>query len=170
MMGRSLLIVGALGTVGVVVTAVLGYGLHSPGDPGMPRHIIAALASLLPVMFSHVWILLYLLGTGRVIRDAVRESGMDPSPLAESRRLRRVCYSWLLLAAGLVLADFLLGSAVAANAARPWAHHGLFWAAVAAQGIALWSEWRGLAANERLLGEVDRRLAAAPESAAPAGA
>ena len=56
------------------------------------------------------------------------------------------------------------------NAARPWVHHALFWAAVVAQGVALWSEWRGLAANERLLGEVDRRLAAAPESAEPAGA
>jgi hypothetical protein len=176
MMGRSLLIVGLLGTVGVVVTAGLGYGLHSPGDPGMPRHIIAALASILPVMFSHVWILLYLLGTGKVIRDAAREAGqtdLDPAPLmAESRRLRRVCYSWLLLAAGLVMADFLLGSAVAANAARPWIHHALFWAAVAAQGIALWSEWRGLAANERLLGEVDRRLvsaASASASSVPAG-
>lgn len=161
MMGRSLLIVGVLGTVGVAVAGGLGFGLHSPSDPGMPKHVIAALVATLPVLFSHCWILLYLLGTGRVIRDAVREGGPDPGLLAESRRLRRVCYAWLLLAAGLVAADFLLGGAVAARAVSAWVHHALFWTALVAQGIALAAEWRGLAANERLLGEVDQRLVAA---------
>jgi hypothetical protein len=161
MMGRSLLFVGLLGTVAVVVAGVLGFGMHSPSDPGMPKHVIAALVASLPVLFSHCWILLYLLATGRVIGDAVREGGLDPALLAESRRLRRVCYAWLLLAAGLVAADFLVGGAVASNAAKPWVHQALFWAALAAQGIALWAEWRGLTANERLLGEVDQRLVAA---------
>ena len=161
MMGRSLLFVGLLGTVALAVAGGLGFGLHSPSDPGMQRHVVAALVASLPVLFSHSWILLYLLGTGKVIGTAVRDGGLDPALLAESRRLRRVCYAWLLLAAGLVAADFLIGGAVAANAARPWVHHALFWTAFAAQAIALWAEWRGLTANERLLGEVDGRLVAA---------
>jgi hypothetical protein len=169
MMGRSLLIVGALGTAGVAVTAGLGYGLRSPADPGMPAHIIAALASTLLLMFSHSWILLYLLGTGKVIRDAVREGGLDPAPLAAARRLRRVCCSCLLAAAALVLATFLVGGAVAAKGVPSWVHHLLFWAAVLDQGLALWVEWRRLAANERLLADVDRRLVAAA-SPVPAGA
>jgi hypothetical protein len=161
MMGRSLLVVGALGTVGVVVTAVLGYGLSSPADAGMPAHIIAALASSLMLMFAHSWILLYLLGTGRVIRGAVREAGLDPSLLTASRRLRGVCYVCLLAAAVLVTATFLVGGAVAAKGVPSWVHHLLFWAAAAVQAIALWIEWRSLAANERLLVDVDRRLVAA---------
>jgi hypothetical protein len=168
-MGRSLWILGALATVGVAVTAALGYGLESPGDPGMPRHIIAALASSLPLMLAHSWILLYLLGTGKVIRDAVREGGLDPSPLARSRRLRRVCYPVILLAAALVMATFLVGGAVASRSVPPWVHHALFWAAIAVQAGALWVEWWGLAGNESLLVEVDRRLiAASPVSAASA--
>ena len=169
MMGRSLLIVGALGTAGVVVTAGLGYGLSSPADPGMPTHIIAALASSLLVMFSHSWILLYLLGTGRMIRSTVREGGLDPALLAESRRLRRVGYPCLLATAALVMATFLVGGAVAGKGVPPWVHHLLSWVAVAAQGFALWIEWRTLAANERLLVDVDRRLVAA-SAPAPAGA
>jgi uncharacterized membrane protein required for colicin V production len=161
MMGRSLLIVGALGTAGIVVTAALGYGLSSPADAGMPTHVIAALASSLMLMFSHSWILLYLLGTGKVIRGAVREGGLDPSLLAVSRRLRGVCYSCLLAAAVLVMATFLVGGAVAAKGVPPWVHHLLFWIAAALQAIALWIEWRTLAANERLLVDVDRRLVAA---------
>ena len=165
-MGRSLWFLGALATAGVAVTAGLGYGLHSPADPGMTRHVLAALASILLLMLSHGWILLYLLGTGKVMRDAVREGELDPALLAESRRLRRVCYPMILLAAALVLATFLAGGVVAAKGAPPWVHHVLFWAAIAVQAGALWIEWRGLATNERLLVEVDRGLIAA--SAAPA--
>jgi hypothetical protein len=163
MMGRSLLIVGALGTVGVVVAAGLGYGLSSPADAGMPNHIVAALVAILLAMFSHSWILLYLLGTGRLIRAAVREEGLDPALLAESRRLRRVCYACLLTAAALVMATFLVGGAVAGKGVTPWVHHLLSWVAVAVQGLALWIEWRTLAANERLLGNVDQGLVAASQ-------
>jgi hypothetical protein len=162
MMGRSLLFVGVLGTVGVMVAAGLGYGLSSPADAGMPNHVVAALVAILLLMFSHSWILLYLLGTGKLIRDAVREGALDPAPLAESRRLRRVCYPVILTAAVLAMATFLVGGAVAGRAASPWIHQTLFWAALAVQGCALWLEWRGLAANERLLVDVDRRLTTAP--------
>lgn len=160
-MGRSLWFLGALATVGVVVTAVFGYGLHSPADPGMPRHVVAALASTLPLMLAHSWTLLYLLGTGKVIRDAVREGGLDPDLLARSRHLRRICYPAILLAALLIMATFLVGGSVAAKSAPPWVHQALFWAAIAAQAGALWVEWWGLAGNESLLVEVDRRLVAA---------
>ncbi|HET9210723.1 MAG TPA: hypothetical protein VFR03_10015 [Thermoanaerobaculia bacterium] len=168
-MGRSLWFLGALATVGIAVTAALGFGLSSAADPGMPRHVIAALASTLPLMLAHSWILLYLLGTGKVVRDAVREGGLDPAPLARSRHLRRICYPVILLAAVLVMATFLVGGAVAANSVPAWVHQTLFWTAIAVQALALWIEWWGLAGNESLLVEVDRRLiAAAPVSAAGA--
>ena len=163
MMGRSLLIVGALGTVAVAVAGGLGYGLSSPADAGMKPHIVAALVAILLVMFAHSWILLYLLGTGRMIRDAVREGGLDAALLAESRRLRRVCYACLVAAAALVMATFLVGGAVAGKGATPWVHHLLAWVAIAVQGLALWIEWRTLAANERLMGNVDQGLVAASQ-------
>ena len=171
MMGRSLLLVGALATAGVAVAAGLGYGLKSPADAGMPRHVVVALAATLALMFSHSWILIYLAGTGKVIRDAAREGGLGPAVLAESGRLRRICYPASLLAALLVLAAFLAGGAVATKAAEPWVHHLLFWIAIVVQAGALGLEGWGLAANERLLVDVDRRLAAASAAtAAPAGA
>ncbi|HEY4595872.1 MAG TPA: hypothetical protein VIJ02_05680, partial [Thermoanaerobaculia bacterium] len=69
-------------------------------------------------------------------------------------------------AIALVMATFLVGGAVAARSVSPWVHQTLFWAAAAAQVGVLWVEWWGLAGNERLLVEVDRRLvAAAPVSA-----
>ena len=43
-----------------------------------------------------------------------------------------------------------------------WVHHLLFWAALAAQARTLWIEKGVLDANERLMAEIDRRLALAP--------
>lgn len=161
MMGRSLLIVGVLATVGFIAAAALGYGLASPADPELPRHVLAALASSLFALFCHCWILLYLIGTGRVIRGAVREGGLDPALVADAGRLRRVAYPCLLLASALVIATFVLGAGVTANLFPSRAHHILFYVATIAQGTALWIEARVLAGNERLLVDVDGRLAAA---------
>jgi hypothetical protein len=65
MMGRALLIVGFMATLGVVATAVLGYLLNAPADPEMPRHVLVGLASSLLLLFSHCWIMFYLIGTGK---------------------------------------------------------------------------------------------------------
>ncbi|HEV8580024.1 MAG TPA: hypothetical protein VGX68_13200 [Thermoanaerobaculia bacterium] len=160
MMGRALLIVGAMATLGVVATAVLGYLLGSPADPDMPRHVLVGLASSLLLLFSHCWIMFYLIGTGKAIKDAVREHGLDPAFVEETKRFKNASYPWLMLAMALVMATFILGGGVATGSLPAWVHHVLFYAAVVAQTYALWIEQRVLVDNERLMAEVDRRLAA----------
>ncbi|HEX9944342.1 MAG TPA: hypothetical protein VGG03_20220 [Thermoanaerobaculia bacterium] len=169
MMGRALLIVGALATLGVIASAVLGYLLKSPTDANMPLHVLVGLASSLLLLFSHCWIMFYLIGTGKAIKDAVRENGLDPAFAEETKRFKNLSYPWLMLAMALVMATFILGGGVATGSVPKWVHHGLFYAAIAAQVYALWVERRVLDENERLMADVDRRLAAAP-SAARAGA
>jgi RsiW-degrading membrane proteinase PrsW (M82 family) len=164
-MGRALLIVGLLATLGFIASAALGYGLRGTADSGMPRHVLVALASSLLVLFSHCWILFYLAGTGRAIRGAVRSSGLDPALARETGRLKAASYPWLLLASALVVATFVLGCGVATTSVKPIVHHVLFYAALAAQGYALWVERRVLDANERLLADVDERLVALPATA-----
>lgn len=157
-MGRSLLILGALATAGMAVAAVLGYGLDGSADPALTGHLLASLASTLMLVFSHCWILLYLLGTGRAVRDAVKEFHLEPEVIAASRALRRRSIPLLLLAAGLVMATFFLGIAGASGVAPMGAHHALFFLSLAVQGIALWVEGRALAANEKLLTDIDHRI------------
>lgn len=166
MMGRALLIVGALATLGVIVAAVVGYTLHGPTDDHMPRHVLIALASSLLLLFSHCWIMFYLIGTGKAIKDAVKESGLDPAFIEETKRFKNQSYPWLMLAMGLVMATFILGGGVATGSVRSWIHHVLFYCAMAAQVYTLWIEQRVLTDNERLMGEIDRRLAA-PSPIAP---
>ena len=166
MMGRALLIVGAMSTLGVIAAAVAGYTLHGPTDANMPLHVLIALASSLLLLFSHCWIMFYLIGTGKAIKDAVRENGLESDIIEETKRFKNESYPWLMLAMGLVMATFILGGGVATGVVPRWIHHLLFYLAAASQGYALWVERRVLIQNERLMGDVYRRLAAAPAQAA----
>ena len=160
MMGRALLIVGVMATLGLIAAAVLGYGLHGPLGPEMQRHVLVALASCLLLLFSHCWIMFYLIGTGKAIKDAVREHGLDPAFAEETKRFKNASYPWLMLAMALVMATFILGGGVATGSVPSWVHHVLFYIAVLTQGYALWIEQRVLGDNERLMEKVDRLLAA----------
>jgi hypothetical protein len=54
---------------------------------------------------------------------------------------------------------FLLGGAAAAGALRSRVHHVCAFLALAFQGWVLWREHRALRDNQRLIDEIDRRLA-----------
>src|SRR6185295_20377218 len=159
-------IVGAMATLGVVASAVLGYLLSSPTDADMPRHVLIGLASSLLLLFSHCWIMFYLIGTGKAIKDAVKEGGLDPAFAEETKRFKNESYPSLMLAMGLVMATFILGGGVATTAVPSWIHHALFYCALMVQGYALWVERRVLTDNERLMGKIDRLLAT-PSTATP---
>jgi len=166
MMGRALLIVGAMSTLGVIAAAVAGYTLHGSTDANMPLHVLIGLASSLLLLFSHCWIMFYLIGTGRAIKDAVRENGLESAIVEETKRFKNESYPWLMLAMGLVMATFIVGGGVATGSVSRWVHHALFYLAAAAQGYALWVERKVLTENERLMTDLDRRLAASPVRAA----
>lgn len=151
-LGRGLLLVGVLAALGFAATAVLGYPLAGNTDPGLQRHILVGLASTLLLLFSHGWILLYLIATGRVIRQT------EPGHVEAARRFKLRCFPPLVLAMALAVATFVLGAGAFTAQAEPAVHHALFFATLAAQALALWIEWRVLDDNERLLGEIGERL------------
>lgn len=160
MMGRALLIVGAMATLGLVAAAVLGYRLAGATGPEMSRHVLVALASSLLLLFSHCWIMFYLIGTGKAIKEAVAEHGLQPSFIEDTKRFKNESYPSLMLAMGLAMATFILGGGAATGSLPVWVHHVLFWAALVVQARTLWIEKRVLEANERLMADIDRRLAA----------
>lgn len=161
MMGRALLVVGAMATIGLVATAVLGYGLTGLRGPEMTRHVLVALASCLLLLFSHCWIMFYLIGTGKAIKEAVNEHKLDPDLIEETKRYKNRSYPPLMLAMALAMATFILGGGAATETLPVWIHHVLFWLTLAAQVRTLWVEKTVLDANEKLMADIDRRLARA---------
>lgn len=157
MMGRALLTVGWLATVGFVAAGVNGYWVD--GRQGLGDHQLLGLASAVLLLFSHSWIMFYLIGTGKQVKDAVAEQGVDPRAIEETRTFKSRSYPPLMLAIALAMATFILGGGVDTGVLPGWIHHGLFWAALAAQLRALLIEQRVLSENERLLGRIRRELA-----------
>ncbi len=159
MMGRSLLVVGALATVGLLATAVLGYSLAEPFDVSLlSTHLIVAVVTCLLLLFSHCWILFYLIGTGKALKEAVAEHGLEREIAERTKWFKTRSNPWLMLAMMLAMATFVVGGGVATGAVVSWVHHGLFVVTVAVQLWALWVEYEVLTENERLLRSVDRRL------------
>jgi len=165
MMGRALMIVGVMATIGLIVSAFLGYGLHGNGVPEMQRHVLVALASCLLLLFSHCWIMFYLIGTGKAIKDAVKEFGLEQRLIEETKRFKNVSYPSLMLAMATAMATFIVGGGVATGSLPPWIHHALFYATLLSQARALQLERRVLVENEALMADVDRRLAKAGDRA-----
>ena len=158
MMGRALLVLGLLGTAGLLAAAVLGYGLTGAADVLVRQHLLLGLAAALVLMFSHTWIVLYVLATGKVISRVVRERGFPDELLERARRLRLRVVPWLLAALAAVGATFLTGGAVLSGAVPAIVHQLLFYLALVLQGAVMLAERRVLAEHERLAADVGRRM------------
>lgn len=165
-MARALLMIGWLATFGMVATALVGYGVEE--SSWFEVHALGAIGSALLLLFSHCWIMFYLIGTGKAIRVAVEEHQLDREAVERTREFKNRSYPWLMLAIGLVMTVFIVGGGVATRVIPPWIHQLLFFAALAAQAKALREEHAVLRANEQLMGEVAAQLPGAPADEADA--
>ena len=166
MMGRALLTVGAMATLGLAATGVLGFLVADVGSAG--THVLIALATCVLLLFSHCWIMFYLIGTGKAIKQAVADGGLSLELVEETKALKNRSYPMLMLAIGMAMATFILGGGVDTGAIPSWVHLVMFLATLYVQVRALWIEHLVLLDNDELMGRV-RELAAvsSTEPAAP---
>ncbi len=157
MMGRALLSVGWLATFGFIATGIIGYGVQEPSEVGV--HLLVGLITSLLLLFSHSWILFYLIGTGKAIKTTVAEHGLEDELIQRTREFKSRSYPWLMLATGLAMATFILGGGVATNVVPNWVHHSLFYATLLVQIRTLWVEQQVITENDRLISDIDRRVA-----------
>lgn len=160
MMGRALLIVGLVATVGLVVTGVAGYAYSFEGG-GIGTHLTLGLASSLLLLFSHCWIMFYLIGTGKAIKEAVAEHDLEAEIVEATKDYKNRSYPSLMLAMLLTMALFVLGGGVYTGFVPAWIHQVLFYLALVVQLRALSIERRVLRENDALMASLDRRLATA---------
>lgn len=175
MMRGALLVLGLLGTIALIGAGVLGYGLAGAAEEQVRSHVLLSLAATLVLVFSHTWIVLYLLATGRVISQVAAErfpgsvagsdgggdgAGAIGELLERARRLRLRALPWLLAAIAAVAATFLAGNAVVSGSIPAPVHQALFYVTLAAQGAAMLVERRVLAEHDRAGDELRRRVEA----------
>ena len=156
MMGRALLIVGWLATLTFVGAGVVGYAVG--GWEGGDLHILLGLVACLLLLFSHTWIMFYLIGTGKAIKVAVAEHDLPAEWIERTKEFKNRSYPALMLAMVLVMATFIIGGGVERRVLPSWLHHGLFYFALIAQIRSLWLEHVVLAGNRQLMDEAESRL------------
>ncbi len=161
MMSRFLLGVGAMGTLGLLAAAVHGY-LRNAFGPAVNWHATAGLAGSLLILFSHCWILFFLVGTGKAVKEAVNRSGLEQEYIERTKVFKKQLYPWLMLAMGLVIATFVNGGWTYGGGAESgvWWHRIMAPLTVAVQFWTLYLEFDVLDRNERLMQRVDREAEA----------
>ena len=158
MMGRALLILGWLSTLGIGTTAVLGY-LLGTAVRSLTIHVLTGLTASLLLLFAHCWVMFYLIGTGSAIKNAVSENGLDGDLAERTKAFKSRSYPWLMLAMGLIIATFVAGGAYTAGVGPSWIHEILFFVTLVSQVYTLVIEGQVLTANERLMAEINEQLA-----------
>lgn len=154
MMGRALLIIGWLATAGIVAAGVVGYTAER-AHPSMTPHILLAFTGSLLILFSHCWIMFYLIGTGKAIREAVEEYSLSSQLIEDTKTFKNDSYPWLMAAMAVVIVTFVLGGGAYAAALPSWFHHALFYLLLLIQVKTLAIEGRVLRANEKLMNDID---------------
>lgn len=167
-MGRALLILGWLATLGLVATAALGFQVTR--EAGIGSHLLAALLSTLLILFSHSWIMFYLIGTGKAIKEAVAREGLAVELVEETKALKNRSYPWLMLAMVLAMATFILGGGVDTGALPAWLHQAMFFITLLVQLRTLWIEHLVLLDNKALMVRVHGLATVSSAQPAPPGA
>lgn len=150
---RSILIVGCLAVLALVVI-----GLAIDAGESYATHALAGLGATLLAVFAQVWVLIFLLASGRLLARMERAGEVSADVLGEAARLRRRSWPWAVLAVLAVLAALISGGGVSSTYVSPPVHRAAFWLAVALQAVALWAEGRNLAAHDGLLARVKNAL------------
>lgn len=146
-----MVVVGLLATLGLVATAVVGY-VEAQTDDGLRHHILVGLGSILVFVLAHLWILVYLFGSVRVLRTECGEAGLRFD--RELGRFATHTLPPLIAALALGTGCFVLGAGVYSSYGSVLVHAVMFYVLLPVEGWAAWRSWRTFAAAERSIREL----------------
>src|SRR5262245_9989836 len=94
----------------LVWSFIQGYQIHSSSQ--IAHHIILVLIATGLSVFSHCMIMMYFVGTGRVIRETVEKGNLNQNYVAETKGYRKKIFRFALLAIVLVMLQTILGGGI----------------------------------------------------------
>jgi hypothetical protein len=109
----------------LVLTWSFVQGLQIHHTSQISTHIITALIATGLSVFSHCMIMMYFVGTGRVIRETVVKGDLNPSFVTETKAFRKKIFRIALIAMCLVMLQTILGGGVHTRVLPVWFHDAL---------------------------------------------
>lgn len=133
---------------------VLGYLLKT-GNGAFANHFHLALVATLIGIFGHAMTMFYFIGTGKAIKDVVKEQNLDKSILAQTKSQNMKASSWATLATVFLMAQFVIGGGIHTGAIPSVVHEILFYLTLVVSGVGSAKEIRLLAEQNALADHVN---------------
>ena len=146
---RAVVVVGWIGLLLLLATAATGYRVAE--EEAAQQHLTLALFPTGTLLFADLCVLVYLVGTLRVVRRTAAELGLPAEWLAERRRLVRSVAVWPLLGIAALALLFGSGFPVFVDSWPVWVHHAAFATAALLHVVFLLHAGRALRRGEERL-------------------
>jgi len=158
-MALALVTLTLISAIGLIVTMVFGY-MSVENLTILWRHVSFATISTLIILLSHSMTMFYLIGTGKAIKQAVKENGLDKRLAEETIRFKSKVFPLATLAILLIMSGFIIGGGVATHVIPSIAHEIVAWMAAISNMAAFFVELKYLFLNNLLGMEVNKLLEA----------
>lgn len=158
-MALGLLIANVLSLIGLAVAAV--YGHWHAGTHGFFRqHFMFAAPAAFLSMFSHCMTFFYFIGMTKQVKDWCAKHNIDPTVITKMKSFRSGVSPFITLAILLTMAATIWGGGAATSRGVHATLHGaLAYAALAANALAIYIEFKYLVANNLVMEETLRIVA-----------
>jgi len=141
----------------LAAAGAMGYAL-AYGRADFASHFHPALVATLLGIFGHAMTMFYFIGTGKAIKDVVREQNLDASILRETRRQNMVASSWATFATACLMFQFIIGGGAHTRAVPARVHEIAFFVTLIVSGLATYREIRLLSEQNALADRVNEMV------------
>jgi hypothetical protein len=153
-MAAALLTLTALSILGITASFVLAFQSGVAAE----SHIGIALFATMLNLLAHSFMMFYLIGKGKAVREAVAEGGLDGDYARRIAALRAPVFSRATVAMAILMAAAIIGASVDVGVLPSMPHALLAGAALAAQIYAVAAEIAALNGTARIVDEVNSAI------------
>ncbi|HUP48660.1 MAG TPA: hypothetical protein VNA04_07705 [Thermoanaerobaculia bacterium] len=147
-MAQFLLITTLLTIAGLIVTSISGF-VASPTQ--VAQHIMLALVTVVMGLFSQSMTLFFFIGTGRQLKDKVKDTIHEAEVKKATRALTMKVSPAATYAMFVLMITFITGGGVAGGTTPRWLHDLLTVATIAMFVRAYWIQLNAMNANADLM-------------------
>lgn len=151
-MAAALLTLTAISILGIAASFVLAF------LPGAMSHVGIAFFATMLNLLAHSFMMFYLIGKGKAVREAAAEAGLDGDYYRRVARFRAPVFSRAPLAMAVLMAAAIIGASVDVGVMPAWPHALLAGAALAAQIYTLVVEITALTGTTRVVDELNAAI------------
>jgi hypothetical protein len=151
-MAAALLTLTSLSIIGIAASFALAW------RPGATSHVGVAVFATMLNLLAHSFMMFYLIGKGKAVREAVAEAHLEGDYYRRIARLRAPVFSRATLAMALLMAAAIIGASVDVGVLPAWPHALLAGVALAAQVHTLFTEVTALTGTARVVDDVNAAL------------